>query len=287
MSVILSYEREITHLQLLDGRIEFTRPLDLSIARVKFLRLVQCTFTSNLPNVYAIGKDANQPVSETNPVAWHNGLLRISKDGGETWFDVFLHDGVYDIKFINSAILNVMATWWIDSNDPGFNLAFNLATNEVYFSLDSTKLADEDGQLAIDFIGADDSIGELLGFRSPHLFDEDGLHEADSMARIDWFGSGVSLQLEGLGSLSIRNGNRSNELARIPLAIGQVTNEYIYPSGPSGGNAMPRVLLEGAPNPIHYIDLKFRGDRVQKDGTQRPVYARDGHVSIILELSWN
>jgi len=290
MSTVITYERRIRELQPLDGEITFERPIDIQRTHKRWVRLVQCAFTSNLPNVYQIGRDPKLPVDEHNPPVFNNGLIQMTRDGGDTWHNIQLPNGTYNISYINAAIQNATAAWWEDSSLPGFSMSYNLATSEVYFSLDSRFLIEGD-QLGIRFdkTNCDDtrSSGLLLGFMDPSIFLEDGLYTANAQAKLDWFGNGVSLRVDGLGAISLVNGKKSSELCRIPLSTSDVKNEYIFPSGVSGTTNSPKILLESMPSILQKLNFEFRGDREEADGTQRVVYGQDGYVSVTLELSWH
>jgi len=287
MSTIVTYDRAIGNIpETLDGSVQFDRPIDLAFSRAKYVRLIQANFTSNLLNLFSVGRNQKLPIDPvTNPAMFNNARLLMTKDDWATEIDIQLPNGIYTIKYIQSAIRDVISDWWTNSSEPGFSLEFNLATHQVYITLDSSKLAVA-GQLGIDFISASHSLGEVLGFTDPTRISADGIHIANTVARVDYFGNNASLLIEGLGNISLKNGSKSDEIAVIPLATSNLGNQYIFPSAEAGGFNAPKILLESCPNPISKLNFKIRGDRIEPDGTQRLIYGMDGHITVVLEISW-
>ena len=261
MSRILSYTNSVDDIGSLDGEVRFDNPLSMNNNRLKAVRLVSFSVSSYIPNVYNVG-------------GINNGLLRTQKDDGVTWDVIQLTDGVYTIPVIQAAILNAISTYWTDDTDPGFALRYNSATFEVYVDIDSTKLAVA-GQFQIDFKPTGSLMYELLGFTTTTLFDTDGLHTADAYAQLDWFGNDISVQLFGLGNLTIVNGSPTNEFFSVPLSATKVNNEYVFPTA---GIRMPWILIGGRDN-LQKFSVKLVGSR-----NNRQIIVLEGKVNLVFEL---
>ena len=155
-SVTLSYSKSFTTLSSLDGIVRLQQPIHFidyrrtEKPRHMNLRLIQVSFTSRIANVYSLPDGS-----------FNNGLIRVSRDGGTSWTIIQLPNGVYTMPYIQAAINESVSTWWTTPSEPGFVLRYNLATEYVYVSLDSTKLA-APGQLGIDF--SQSRVADLLGY---------------------------------------------------------------------------------------------------------------------------
>lgn len=272
---VLTYRREYTGgantVGSLDGTVNLDVPLDLS-SRNQSIRLISCSFSSNIPNIYT----AN---------GFTNTVIGVSRDNFATTLAITLPMGVYSISMINAAIASATTTagWWL-AGPPlvvGITLAYNTATDIVYADLDSTRLA-VPGQLGLDFGytipgGAQSQLWSTLGFSTPALgrFAVDGLTSAQLPAQLDVFTSDLHLLLDGFGSLGVYNNTQSNLFAVMSLISdsGATPNSYIFPKGqqmptiklwnPStrlasygirlqGSNGRPCVWLNGG-----YIELQF------------------------------
>jgi hypothetical protein len=260
MSIPLSFTNNTSELGSIDGEVVMNQAIKLNPNTKKMIRLDQLTMTSQLPNIY-------------NFNGVNTGLLRTSKDDGVSWDIIQLNDGIYTVSLIQAAILSVITSYWTDSNDPGFAIRYNTATQIVYIEIDSSKLAVVD-QFQIDIAPTGSSMNELLGFSSTTLFDTDGLHDADLYAQLDWFGNNVSVQLEGFGSISFLNGQQSNQLCSVPLSSSIVNNEYVFPTA---GIISPWILIR-AENQISKYSIKLVGS------SGRNMIFLQGSISLSLEL---
>lgn len=261
MQRILSFTNSTDSIASLDGEVRLINPLQMNANRLKGIRLVSFSMSSFIPNVYNYG-------------GVNTGLVRCSKDDGATWDTIQLTNGVYTIPLIQQAILSAITTYWTDSSDPGFALRYNSATYQVYCDIDSTKLAVAD-QFQIDFKPTGSQMYELLGFTTTTLFDTDGLHTSDNYAQLDWFGNQVSVQVYGLGNLTILNGSPSNEFFSVPLSASKVNNEYVYPIA---GIRTPMILIDGRDN-LQKFSVKLVGSR-----NDRQVVFLEGQVKLVFEL---
>ena len=273
-SRILSYHNNYTSLSRMDGTVVLDQPINFidyrhtEKPRRMQVRLTQVAFTSRIPNVYSLPDGS-----------FNNGKLRVSNNGGSTWTTIQLTNGVYTIPYIQAAINSVINNWWTDINDPGLTVKYNLATELVYITLDSTKLASP-GQVAIDL--SQSQISDLLGYSTTKTFTTDGVKVADKPAMLNWCGDSISVLLHGFGTLSILNGKLSEEFCSVPLTVSQVGNEYVYPSAsisPDSIDVDPMATLT-------QFSVEFVGSRLDPTGRPYPVYVTDGSVKLIFKLSW-
>lgn len=233
------------------------------------LKLVKAVFTSQIPNMYTNG-------------TFNNVTLKVTKTGGVGWSTIVLPNGLRTLDYLTADINSSCSGWWASDSDPGFHIRYNLSTNIVYISMDSSKLG-LPGQLGIDV--STSSISELLGYNDPanQVFITDGSHAADSPAVFDWFGYNVSVLVEGFGPLSYKNGTPSYEIATVPLTAASVGNEYIYPVA---GLTSPEITLHPGLQDLQSFTIKFKGSRLNSDGSQMQLLALEGEAQVVLELSW-
>jgi len=232
---VLSYQKTITSIGLLDGETLQSNPLRSNINRPHYLRLIQVGFDSQIPNIYNYG-------------GINTGLVHVSKDDGATWDVIQIPDGVYTIALINSAIQSSISTYWTDASDPGLFIRYNTATQMVYVEMDESKLAVA-SHIKIDFKPTGSSLYELLGFVTTTTFASTGatpdLFTASHYAKINWFGNTVSVRLKGFGNLCYSNGSPIEEICLVPLSSAKVTNEYLYPTA---GIRMPWIRINSMDN---------------------------------------
>jgi len=267
-SVIISYSKSLTSVGSPSGTVNFDTPVRTDGRRIRKLRLIKTSFSSLITNVF-------------NHNGVNNGLVAVTCDGGTSWTEIQLPNGVYTVSLINAAINTTIAGWWADAGKPGFTLRYNLASQLAYVNIDSTKLA-APGQLGINFAPVGSRMWELLGYNQDDaVFVTDDLHGAQNYAKMNWFGDSVSLVIRGLGSLSLKNGSKSEELCSIPLSASSVNNEYIYPQG----IYTPVIYLPGAPDALSTITFEFLGSR-SDGGQQIPILILEGNVEVVIEYTW-
>ena len=252
-----------------DGEVKLDVPILFQRTQRQSLRLIKASFSSQIANVYQLG-------------AFNNGLLRVTNDGGASWTAIQLPNGVYTTKYIQGAITYTVAAWYTNMADPAIKIQYNLATQIVYVTLDSTKLV-APGQVGIDF--SQSRISELLGFNNPanQTFTADGLHDADSYAKLDWSGNSVSVMLEGFGPLAIRNGASSHEFASVPLSASHSVNEYVYPIA---GIIPPIIPIVNTVTEVKSFRVAFKGSRLDSANQQMPIFILEGNVELQFELRW-
>lgn len=271
MSTILSYSKTITSLESPNGTVVLAQPLKFSMKQKQAIRLIKCSFSSQIPNLYTLG-------------TFNNALISVSRDGGVNYTDIQLPNGIYTCAYIEAALNTAIQAWYTTASDWGIQIRYNLATNIVYCALDSTKLKAPGTQLAIHFGASSSLIYEALGFTITKEYKTDGVHSADVYAKLDWFGNSVGIALCGFGPLSIANGTVSEEIARVPLSTSSVANEYIYPSS---GITSPIIQLNRPLTELRSFEVKLYGSRVDTNGVNYPLYITEGNIELSFELFWS
>lgn len=272
MSTILSYSKTITSIASPNGTVSLSLPLRFAQNQKQAIRLIKCSFSSQIPNLYTLG-------------TFNNALISVSRDGGVNYTDIQLPNGIYTCAYIEAAVNSAIEAWYSVPSTWGISIRYNLATNIVYCSLDSTTLKAGGTQLAIHFGASGSLIYEALGFTTTKEFKTDGVHSADSYARLDWFGNSVGVSLTGFGPLSIANGVLSEEIARVPLSTSSVANEYIYPSS---GITSPIIQLNRPLTELNSFGVKLYGSRIDSTTNQPyPIYMLEGNIELSFEFFWS
>jgi len=236
----------------LDASINLDVPLNLS-GRNQYVRLISCSFSSNIPNIYTYGTYTNQ-------------VIGVSRDNGATMLAITLPAGVYSIAMINAAIesATTAAGWWLPAPAVcGIVLQYNTATEIPYVSLDSTQLA-VPGQLVINFAytppgGVQSQLWINLGFASAAaaVIAVDGLSSATLPAQMDPFTSDIHLFLDGFGNLGVYNNRPGNLFAVMSLISesGTTPNSYIFPRG----QQLPTIKLWNPTTRLSSYAFKLTG----------------------------
>ena len=218
--VVLQYIKTLKDFGVPNGSIRIQQSIDLAPNRSYYVKCVSSMISSSICNIYNVPGDIN------------NGLIRVSPNGGANWISVQLPNGTYDLTMIQNALNAALANagFWINNNDPGFTFAVNTSVQRVFINIDSSKLATP-GQLMIDFSHFGSLMYQVLGYINNPISTADGLFEGDSIPRLDWFGSEVSVKLEGFGPLGISSGQFTQEICLIPLKNdgNTVPPAYFYP----------------------------------------------------------
>lgn len=272
-SRVLTYRSQYTGavntVGTLDGTVNLDQALNLT-GRNQYIRLISCSFSSNIPNIYTYG-------SATNTV------IGLSRDNGATMLTLTLPMGVYSVAMINAAIASATtaAGWWLPGPPivVGITLSYNTATDIVYVDIDSTQLL-VPGQIVVDFAytpvgGVRSQLWTTLGFTTTVAarVAVDGLTSAGLPAAMDPFTSDIHLSLDGFGALGIYGTRPSNLLAVISLISdsGTTPNQYIYPKG----QQLPSIKLWNASTRLATYGFKMTGSN------SRPlVWLNGGYIEI-------
>ena len=234
------------------------------------MRIISAAIPSYIANVHNY---FDAPVS----LRENTGYLRVSKDQGVTWRNIQLTDGNYTVDQIQNAINASIVDWLTNQADSCFSLRVNGPLAKCYVEIDSTKLAAGTG-FYIDFAPTDgngivSSLAYLLGFTSPSLLNSDGLHPANDIANIDYYGNFCSIQAQGFGYTSIVNEKSTYEIAQVDLTNVR-GNVILYPSD---GITTPGIPVN-PPSIFNNYSFSFYGTN------GKPVLFTQGECSIVFQL---
>ena len=266
--VVLEYSRNLTSFGSPNGTIYLNQLIELTSGKNFYVKCISAMVSSSICNIYNVAGDIN------------NGLIRVSGDGGNTWVSVQLQNGAYSLTMIQDALNAALAQagWWANANDPGITMGLNTALQRIFIYIDSTKLSGP-GQIVIDLSHANSLMYQVLGYNDPsnRISSGDGIFESDSVARIDWFGSELSVHLVGFGPLGISGGQFTQQICLIPIKNdgAVVPTAYFFPIN---GIIPPKSLVSVIGN-INQFEVRLR----TKDN--RPVYLTAGEFRLTLELN--
>lgn len=258
MSRILSYSKFVNSISSMDGTTTLVQSLQLDSRREHKVRLIDFAISSQIPNVF-------------NYNGTNNGLLAVSGDGGATYTDIQIEDGIYSVSQIQNAINQTLSSWWTDVGDPGILIRSNTAIKKNYIVLDSTKLKAPHTQLGIDLSLS--SISDLLGFSATKTFIVDGTYTGDMYPQLDWIGNKLRVLIHGLGPITILDGGVSDEICRVNLATESVTNLYTFP------DIVQPAITVSPPSQLNSFSVELIGSR-----NNRPVYLLEGEVFVSIEI---
>lgn len=277
MSRVLTYSKtvDVTDKAIgsLDGEVIISPPLKMNPNRIQAIRLIQLSITSNIPNIY---KDTTS--------GFDNTTLRVSKDDGANWDVIELTQGIYTIPLLSMAINHALAEleYVTDADETLLcPLRYNSATYECYVDITSTELKDyvEGMQFCIDFSNNNTStLYDLIGFTTTKSFDSDGIHTADSYAKVDLWGNSILCNLNLGSPLLVVNGSQTNQLCRIPMSGsgGSITsNEYTYPN-----NFVSPWIIITSRSELTRFSVTFTGSR---DPTKQLLFT-EGEVDLRFQI---
>lgn len=265
MGRIIAFTSSVSSLGGLDGTNKFTTPLKFSPNTKKYIRLIECSIPTTIPNII-------------NTTSLNNGKFAVSKnadDATPTWTTCQIDTGVYSMRSLFLAISDILLNlgYYTDENDPPFDLSYNTATGYAYLIIDSTKLT-SGTQLGFDFSLSSSLMYDLLGFSTgATTYITDGTFTGSVFPKMNYQGESCSVRLTNFGNVSILNGSPINELCNIPLSI---TNSTTY-SYPSNGIQTPKIYID-CPDSISEFDVLFK----TSNNSQMLFY--DGKCKVFFEI---
>lgn len=209
----LQYSKKVGTTDILDGTVYLNPPLQADSRLQHTVKIVDIQIPSRIPNIFNFG-------------GTNTGLVRVSN--GTTTINIQLDDGVYSATSLSNAINSVIETWYSDITNPAFTIEANTTVSKLYITIDSSKL-NVAGQFTINFNYNNSKMYELLGFSAVKEFTTDGIFTSDVYPKMNYFGDSIECQIGGFGSLMLKNGAPSEQIATIPI-IRTTSNAYYYPS---------------------------------------------------------
>lgn len=267
---LLTYTKSISSTGVLDGKVRLAQPLVFT--RDVVMRVVSASIPSYIANVHNISIKTTAP-----PLVENNGFVKVSRDLGATWRSIQLEDGNYSVSQIESAINESIADWLTAPTVSCFTLRANTVLGKCYVEIDSSKLSAGTG-FQIDFAATDGSglvsqMGTLLGFTAPTLLAGEGLHPANTIALIDYFGNFCSVEFYGAWFTSISNSSSSYEVCRINLT-NSVGNVITFPSD----GVIPPTIPIKPPREFSEYEIRFMGSN------GKPMVFTQGECNFVFQL---
>jgi len=190
--------------------------IQFDVSRDHTIQIISAQLPSTIPNIY-------------NDGLINTGLCAISNDGGVTWLNMQLSDGVYTLTSIANAInAAIPAGWYINPVEPALILQMNPTLNKCYIIIDSTKMVGG-AQFAIDFAVGGSELAILLGFTPVSSFIADGTYTADAYPHISYQGTSINMFLAGFGKLSSFDALSAEYLCSINTDPSQGVISYCFP----------------------------------------------------------
>lgn len=250
------YHHHITGFGSPNGTYTCSQPLIFNQNRKQGIKFRFSSISNTICNVFKTS-------------TFNNGLLRVSNDNGATYTTIQLKNGKYTVNDINLAIQDIITSWYIDSNEPAFQLLQNEVIQKVYCIIDSTKLT-SGAQFIIDFSLSE--IKTLLGCSTTPIFNSDGTHEFDAYPQMEWTGARINVNIIGIPfPLSYVNGISSSQIASI--SKNGNTQELI------SDNLDYSIVYGRLPDRFYGFDVEFVGSN-----DRRPIYLLEGEAICHIQL---
>ena len=254
MSILLDYVSTTdattgSNFGLRSGTVVQRQPLYLDPNKRKAFRIIRVRMSSEMPNVYNYGG-----INTTK--------IKMTKDGGVTWDTCLLSPGVYTVSMLNEAINNVgtQAGYWADDTQPGFDLNYNPATDLVYITVDSTKLAVAN-QLGIDFSSGGTSLMyQMLGYTLANAIivtDSSTGVSATLPPQLDWQGTYVDFYISCIQNTRWVAGQLSSVVCRVPIT--SESDEIVWPASNTG--MISPIIPAAIPSVIQSWDVRMINGR--------------------------
>ena len=252
MSVIIQYSSSKDSQTNLDfgtrsGRVQLRQAINLDPNKGKGFRVIKVMVSGQIPNIFNYnGQD--------------NTKINVSKDAGLTWDTIQMQNGIYTVQMLQLAIRNglLLLGYVANVTDASITLSYNVATQYVYVTLDSTKLL-LPGQLGIDFSVS--QIYQALGYTfGASTFIVDGAFSATNPPLLDVQGNYLEIVTNICQGCRWSGSNISNVLCRVPIIA--TDNEIIFPAGSTG--FVSPLTRASIPSTISAYDVNILNERGQE-----------------------
>jgi hypothetical protein len=228
-------------------------PVQLRHGVNAFIRCTSITLNSNMPNIFTWKTFTNQS-------------CRI-KTSTQPWTTIRVPTGTYQVSDLSAALnskINALG-WWANATVPGMVLEANFVSNEVFCTIDSTKLAAGKGnsfQIDFSFNGASTYMGRLLGFSDAACPLGNGSHSNDITPKLDTQGIAVKFSSPSFPPCPV-NSKREHIIDFVATDQQESNTSWAWP--PPGGSA-PSLLYVG-PRQITQLQIDTEGGRSDETPT--------------------
>lgn len=215
-SLVFDFFNENTTGQVapLTKTIRLNDSLNLKSGRI-LLKPKVAQLSTRIPNIYSYGD-------------FNNRIIQVKRNVADAWTKITLTPGVYKtVTEIEAAITEVTNTWYTDpQNNPALTIQPNNVTDQVYFVIDSTKLAAGGTQMCVDL--SQSQIAYTLGYPAATTLTADGVFASSEVVRMDAQGTYAQVVCD-LCNMRVINGTPSKVMMTIPLTNMTGLTEYVYP----------------------------------------------------------
>lgn len=258
MSRIFTFKKHLDTSGKIDDIIKLNNPLVFNVNKQHYIRVLSAIIPSHIQNINSY---------------YNNNKLKLTI--GNTVYNIELDDGSYSYKDIENAITNILLQnnlIPIDEETEKYETPIMIDANDVlqkiYITIDSSKL-NVDALVKVDFTIS--QIGDVLGFIEE--ISGNGIHEAQNIAHLDYFGNSCSIMLDIGSELVVINENSSKELCNIILNTTTTNNFYKLE------NVYNPKIKFSSQNQLNQYKLVITGKN------NIPLYFTDGDIIISFEIS--
>lgn len=240
-TIVFEFRSENTtgNVNTLDGLVVLQEAYALSTMKRCYIKPISCQMSTRIPNIYSYAHFANN-------------VIRVKRNVADAWTTITLSAGVYNTTSeIQAAVTASIAAWYIDPYQPALTIGSNTVTDQVYITLDSTKLALGGTQMCVDL--SQSRIAYTLGFPAATTYIADGLYTSSQIVRLDTQGTFCDVVCS-LTNARIINGQCKKILFSVPLTMMSGLTEFIYPIN---GNNVPLIQYTGS-NYISNYSVEFK-----------------------------
>ena len=240
-TVVFEYRGENTTaaVGILDGLVTLQEAYALSTMKRCYIKPISCQMSTRIPNIFNYGQ-------------FNNTIIRVKRNVADAWTTITFPPGIYNTTIdIQAAITASVPTWYTDPYLPALAIGSNTVTDQVFITLDSSKLAPGGTQMCVDL--SQSKIAYTLGFPTASTFIADGLYTSTLVVRLDAQGTFCDVTCS-LTNARIVNGACKKILFSVPLTLMSGLTEYMYPIN---GNNVPLIQYTGS-NYISNFSIEFK-----------------------------
>lgn len=240
-TIVFEYRGENTTANVapLDGVVALSDALNINPSKRCYIKPISCQMSTRIPNVYSYG-------------SFNNTLIRVKRNVADAWTNINLTAGVYlTTAEITAAITGAIASWYTNPLLPALDINANTVTDQVYITLDSSRLAGGGTQMCVDL--SQSQIAYTLGFPAASTYIADGLYTSTNIVHMDIQGTYCDVVCS-LTNARMVNGQSRKILFSVPLTSMSGLTEFMYPVN---GNNVPLIQYTGS-NYICNYTMEFK-----------------------------
>lgn len=212
------------------------------------LRVLQLTMSGVVPNLYQYPK-----------YSWSSVALRVTDDGGGTWFDVIFDPGYYSVPMIQAGLTAWMIenNWLLESTytEPPIKIYYRDSDNRVIIDLDTTLANGTHGVFQIGIKFDVDNFNQVVGFLTTDVMVTDACFPATNEAKLNIQGENMMLTSSFMNS-RYYNGVTSSVIAEFPVKDFIMTHDQIQFPAVESGLISPYIMCD-VPRSFNGFHVEF------------------------------